>query len=278
MKIKYYGTGASEGIPSLFCKCPICTEAVKNGGKDIRSRSQALIDNKILVDFPPDTFMHVAYGGLDLQSIHTCIVTHSHGDHLYPNDIWARKKVVSPILDDEGTPLTFYATSVGYEKINSLITANALYEENRVDAQLVKVWEPFEAEGYSFTPIRADHTPNTDPVLYIIEKDGKTIFYGNDTGRLPSETVEYLRTCGKHFDLVSLDCTNGFGNGDKFHMNFKACSDTKELFYELGLCDDKTVWVITHLCHNCGGNRKDIEKQAEKLGFIAAYDSMELEF
>ena len=86
MKIKYYGTGASEGIPALFCKCPVCEEARKNGGRDIRSRSQALINDDLLVDFPPDTFMHIVYGGLDLQSIHTCLITHSHSDHLYVED------------------------------------------------------------------------------------------------------------------------------------------------------------------------------------------------
>ena len=277
MKIKYLGTGASEGIPSLFCKCPVCQSAIKNGGKDVRSRNQALIDDKILVDFPPDTFMHIVHGGLDLQSIHTCIVTHSHGDHLYTSDIWARKKAVSPILDNEGTPLDFYATSVGYEKIAALIKNNEI-EDDRVTANLIKAFEPFSAEGYDITPVRADHSPNTDPVLFIIEKDGKAIFYANDTGRLPAETVEYLKNCGKHFDLVSFDCTNGFNSGDRFHMNFKACSDTKQMLCDLGLCDKDTKWVITHLCHNCGGTREELEAEAEKLGFIAAYDGLTVEF
>lgn len=278
MKIKYLGTGASEGIPSLFCKCEICENARKNKGKDIRSRNQALIDDCLLVDFPPDTFMHTAMGELDLPSIHTCIITHSHGDHLYPNDIWARKTVVSPVIPDEGTPLTFYATSVGFEKINAVVTANGLSEEKRVDAVLIKAFEPFTAGGYDITPLRADHSPNTDPVLFIIEKDGKSVFYGNDTGRFPAETVEYLKSCGKYFDLISLDCTNGFNPGDRFHMNFKACCDMRDMMKEYGLCDDKTVCVITHLCHNCGGDRQALEKEAEKLGFIAAFDSMEIEF
>lgn len=277
MKIKYLGTGASEGIPSLFCKCKICEEARKNKGKDIRSRSQALIDDRLLVDFPPDTFMHTACGNLDLPSIHTCIVTHSHGDHLYPNDIWARKIPVSPVIPDEGVPLTFYATSVGYEKINNIVTANGLDDEKRATAVLIKPFEPFSAEGYDITPLRADHSPDTDPVLFIIEKDGKAVFYGNDTGRLPSETVGYLKNCKKRFDVVSLDCTNGFNSGDRFHMNFKACCDTRDMLTDAGLCDEKTIFVITHLCHNCGGGRIELEKEAERLGFIAAYDGMEIE-
>jgi phosphoribosyl 1,2-cyclic phosphate phosphodiesterase len=277
MKIKYLGTGASEGIPSLFCKCKICEDARKNKGRDIRSRSQALIDGKLLVDFPPDTFMHIVYGDLDLPSIHTCIVTHSHSDHLYTSDIWARKQVVSPVIPDEGTPLTFYATSSGYEKIKAVVEGNALDIEKRVEAVLIKAFEPFCAQGYDITPVRADHTENTDPVLFIIEKDGKTIFYGNDTGRFPEKTMEYLKNCGKHFDLISLDCTNGFNSGDRFHMNFKACCDMRDFMRGEGLCDDKTICVLTHLCHNCGGDRTALEAEAERLGFIAAYDGMEVE-
>lgn len=47
MKIKYLGTGAAEGIPALFCRCAICNEARKRGGRELRTRSQAIIDDKI---------------------------------------------------------------------------------------------------------------------------------------------------------------------------------------------------------------------------------------
>lgn len=33
MKIKYFGTAAYEGIPSLFCQCETCKRAMKLGGK-----------------------------------------------------------------------------------------------------------------------------------------------------------------------------------------------------------------------------------------------------
>ncbi|MDY3723971.1 MAG: hypothetical protein SO003_01205 [Candidatus Borkfalkiaceae bacterium] len=34
MKIKYLGTGACEGIPSLYCKCFVCENARKKLGKE----------------------------------------------------------------------------------------------------------------------------------------------------------------------------------------------------------------------------------------------------
>ncbi len=64
MRIKYFGTAAAEGFPGLFCSCEACERARKAGGKNIRTRSQALIDRALLIDFPADTYMHVLHGGL----------------------------------------------------------------------------------------------------------------------------------------------------------------------------------------------------------------------
>ena len=58
MKIQYLGTAAAEGIPAIFCECETCKKTRERGGKNIRTRSQALIDDKILIDLPADTYLH----------------------------------------------------------------------------------------------------------------------------------------------------------------------------------------------------------------------------
>lgn len=83
MKVKYLGTGAAEGIPALFCHCAICEQARVLGGKNIRTRAQALIDNELLVDFGPDTFFHTLKYNIRLADIEYCLITHNHDDHLY---------------------------------------------------------------------------------------------------------------------------------------------------------------------------------------------------
>ena len=45
MKFHFLGTAAAEGIPALFCECAVCKEAREKGGRFIRTRSQALIDD-----------------------------------------------------------------------------------------------------------------------------------------------------------------------------------------------------------------------------------------
>ena len=76
MKIKFLGTAAAEGIPALFCDCEICERVRRLGGKNIRTRSQALINDDLLIDFPADTYLHVLNYGLELHKINNCIITH----------------------------------------------------------------------------------------------------------------------------------------------------------------------------------------------------------
>ncbi len=87
MKLQYLGTAAAEGFPSLYCVCDTCRRAWEAGGKNIRSRSQSVIDNKLLIDFPPDTYMHMLAHRLPLEKITNCIITHDHSDHFYVWDL-----------------------------------------------------------------------------------------------------------------------------------------------------------------------------------------------
>ena len=78
MKIKFLGTAAYESVPALFCECDVCRKSEKMGGRNIRSRSQALINDDLLLDFPPDTVWHYHMHGIDFGKISDCLITHSH--------------------------------------------------------------------------------------------------------------------------------------------------------------------------------------------------------
>ena len=69
MKFKYLGTAAAEGFPAVFCNCIYCKKARELRGKNIRTRSQAMIDDKILLDFPADTYLHALQFDLDLSKV-----------------------------------------------------------------------------------------------------------------------------------------------------------------------------------------------------------------
>lgn len=66
MEFVYLGTAAAEGWPALFCSCNACLQAREKGGRNVRGRSQALVDGELLLDLPADTFSRTLEGRLDL--------------------------------------------------------------------------------------------------------------------------------------------------------------------------------------------------------------------
>lgn len=278
MKIQYLGTAAAEGIPGIFCECEICKRAKQRGGKNIRTRSQALIDGKILIDFPADTYMHYLKWNIPLDKIKTCIITHSHSDHLYPIEIEMRINGYAHI--SSGKPLTFYSAESGYEMLKSVVERYNISEKDIV-LKLVKPFEPFEAEGYGIMPIKATHDEKSTPVIYAIEKDGKSLLYANDTSELCDESMECLRKLHKPFDVISLDCTQANDPIVPYvgHLNLNKCIALRDEFIKDGIADENTKFVLNHFSHN-GSDvvYDDFVKIAGEKGFITSYDGMILEF
>ena len=275
MKIKFLGTAAAEGIPGLFCNCRVCQNALAVRGKEIKTRSQALLDDRILIDFPADTYMHMLYQGVDLKSIHTCVFTHSHMDHLYERDFWCRNKGIGNEIEE--IPLQVYLTQPGYEQTISYMEKNV--NPDRVQANLIAPFTPFEAEGYRFIPLKADHDPSAGSVFYIIEHAGKRLLYANDTGYFPDETWEYLQGYGQRFDMLSLDCTGMLlENYRHGHMGFSVDLEVIDRLTGMGLCDKQTKVYVNHFRHHGGAPHEEMAAEAEKHGIGVTYDGLTVEF
>lgn len=275
MKIKYFGTAAAEGIPALFCKCDVCKNARSVGGKEVKTRSQSLIDGTVLIDFPADTYMHILNNDLYLDEIHTLIITHTHSDHFYPQDFWCRAHGIAYGIEEK--PLNVFVTEGGYDAALDFLKRNSVSEE-RVLLHKIEPFVPFESDGHKFIPLSADHDPKSDPVIYIIEKDGKSMLYANDTGYFPEKTWEYLAQYGKKFNCVSLDCTLALALCRYNHMDLATCKEVYAKLCEMNLCDDSTVACINHFSHNGKATHEQLALEAEKAGFAVSYDGLELEF
>lgn len=277
MKIKYLGTAAAEGIPAVFCECENCRKSRELGGRNIRTRSQAIIDDTILIDFPPDTYMHYLVHNIPLNKIKTCIITHSHEDHLYPGEIEMRKTGFAHISSAE--PLTFYVCEDGYNKINSYIEQCSI-SENDVKAVKIEPYKPFEAEGYKIMPIKAEHDPKSSPVVFVIEKEGKSIFYANDSSEYNAESMECLKSLKNPLDVVSFDCTGACSHITYIgHMSLERCIALRERLIDEKIAHKDTIFVLNHFSHN-GENvvYDEFVKIAAEHDFLVSCDGMELEF
>jgi len=276
MKIKYLGTAAFEGIPNPFCECEVCKKARRLGGRELRTRSQALIDGELLIDFPGDAVRHAQEYGLSFSGIKNLLITHSHSDHLIATDIRIKQPGFSNFSKEK--ILNIYGGKSAIDIIDEKCPGA---RGDYLELYEIHDFQKFVVGGYTVTALKALHDMSSCPFFFIIEKDGKALMYGNDTGYFLDETWDYLAKNPVHLDLVSLDCTAGNDPVMTYdsHMNLNDNIKVKQRLKELGFADEKTIYVTTHFSHNgTSANYCDFAPIAEKSGFLTAYDGMEIEF
>ena len=278
MKIKFYGTAAAEGVPDLFCNCDVCKRTRAAGGRNIRTRSQALVNGELLIDFPPDTLLHTLNCGLDLPSIIKCIITHSHADHLYTDDILMRRPDFTHVNPGgEVLPFDVYISKVGAEAIFRN-DSPFLHDGKTIVVHTVEAFQPFAVGRYQITGLTADHAPATGPLFYAVSDGEKALLYANDTGYFPEETWAWLEREKPRFDLISLDCTGGIRDDyRRSHMCLPVNAEVRDRLMAIGCADEKTIFCVHHFSHNGGATYDEIVPVAEKMGFVVTYDGLEIE-
>lgn len=278
MLLKYLGTAAAEGMPAVFCRCDVCNKARRLGGKNIRTRSQILIDGNTLIDFPPDSYMHALRFDLDLSAVTDVFITHAHMDHCYPQDFTTH---CAPYAHNMSRPtINVYGNATVLKKFIDY-TADEIREaaKNSIALHELKPYESVAASsGLKVTALPAVHTKGENCLLYALQKDGKTALIMNDTGILDISVYEKMKELSLCFDLVGFDCTYGdVRHGPGRHMGLSDNVAEREKMIKLGLVKPSTKYVVTHFSHNNGLLHEDMNYAAERYGMVAAYDGMEIE-
>ena len=282
MKIQYWGTAAAEGVPGLFCNCETCRLARAHKGRKIRTRSQILINDDLLVDFGPDTLTNSLKYDFNMSFLKHVIITHPHEDHLYIEELQCRLK---GFACEVGTPvIVFHGSEDTLREIRRITDRiPGFKDQNRIIYDIMKPFETREIGKYYVTPLPAEHGTEM-PFVYLIE-DGKSSFLVlNDTGRPSYEVYEYLIKRGIVLDAISFDTTYGFenvlakyGKADH-HMGLIDNVSVKGFLDMHGIADKNTVCIAHHFSHQ--GVDADYDKMCEhakKYGFVVSYDGLEFE-
>lgn len=274
MKIKYLGTAAYEGIPAMFCDCRACKNAQKNGGKDLRTRTQAVLDDKLLIDFPADSLWHMRTYDIDFGKFSHLLITHSHFDHLYTGDLGIRSKYLTAYQGRK--PLNVYVGKDGKARIET--DCAEMVKNGEILLHDIAPFVPLNIEEYTVIPVPASHSPESSPYVFIITDGKKTLFYGNDTGALKKETLNKILSLNVKFDLLSLDCTMGEDPSYYGHLNVKDVVELANVLAENGKLNDGCIKAVTHFSHNHYVSHMHYEKLFYGYGFKVAYDGLEIEF
>ncbi len=270
MQVKILGTAAAEGLPALFCCCDTCRTAREQGGKDLRTRSGTLIDGNLMIDFSPDTFHHALRHKLQLADVRHLLLTHSHSDHLYPCDLDMRH---TPYAHLDGQPaLKVYGTRKLLKKCRRQF--GRTWAPRNLDLTAIKPLQTVVLDADTqVTALPAQHMLREPALLFAVERGGKRLLYGHDTGLFPELVWQTLR--GRRFDLVLLDCTMMTGRDGGNHMGLPDCLDTKARMERENMADSRTRFVLTHFSHNGGLSHAQLEAAASPHGFDVAYDGVE---
>lgn len=279
MQLQFLGTAASEGYPNAFCACDNCETARRLGGPSLRKRSAALIDNQLLLDFGPDLMAASLQHGVSLAGIRYCLQTHEHHDHFDPSHFGSR----SAYCGVYGTPrLHYFASQGAIDKAFAAFSArhNGAAYDPESDPKLnlslrpVAPFQRFDVGPYQVLSLKARHAPELTAMLYLIERDGRVLFYGTDTGELPDETWQALVEQGKPMHVVVLDHTFGMKGRSGGHMNAEQFLEQVARLRDLGLLAEGARIFAHHIGHHSNPAHPELAEFTARHGYAPAYDGL----
>lgn len=253
-KLTFLGTGTSQGVPMIGCRCEVCCS---HDPRDKRLRSSVLVEYEgktILVDAGPDFRQQMLREGI--SHLDAILLTHNHKDHTGGlDDIRAFN-----YLEKKATEI--YCEK--YVEDSLRMEYSYAFAENRypgapewhvhnIDDKPFRILE----DGPKIIPIRGKHF--TLPVLGY--RFGN-IAYCTDMNRIPDSEFEKL----EGLDHFIINCVR-YGR----HISHFSLEEAVSVAQRVGA---KQTW-LTHLSHQlpCYGQLS----QELPEGINAAYDGLKIE-
>lgn len=254
MELKFLGTGTSQGVPVIGCKCEVCASP---NFKDKRFRSSALVTTeagkKILIDCGPDFRMQMLQN--KEEQIDAVLLTHEHNDHVIGLDD------LRPLIFRNRKNIDIYSNKrVGDEVKNRFPYAFAdVKYPGAPSFNIHEIQEPFTILDTDIIPIEVMH--------YNIPIYGfkfKKLAYITDASFISDAEKEKL----KGLDYLILNCIRK----EELHPAHFILPQILELFAEL---KPKKMY-LTHISHHLGLHDETEQELPENLHL--AYDGLEIQF
>ena len=255
MKLKFLGTGTSQGIPVIGSTHPVC---LSTNPKDKRLRSSVMITDdegkKILIDCGPDFRQQMLTN--QESNVDALLITHEHNDHIIGLDD------LRPIIFQKRKDISIYCLPrVGKEIKNRF--PYAFTEDKYPGAPSFEIKEignePFIIENTEITPIQVIHYK-----LPILGYKFKNLAYITDASFISEEEQEKL----KNLDVLIINCLRK----DEPHVAHYILPEILELVEKL---QPKTTY-LTHISNRFGFH-DEIEAMTP-INIHPAYDGLEIEF
>ncbi|ASK32373.1 MBL fold metallo-hydrolase [Chryseobacterium sp. T16E-39] len=255
MKLKFLGTGTSQGVPVIGCTCEVCTS---DNPKDSRLRSSVMIsteeNRKILIDCGPDFRQQMLVNHENTVDI--ALITHEHNDHVIGLDD------MRPLIFKSGQNMPIYSNA----RVGNEIKKRFPYAFADVRYPGAPAFDLHEIENKPFTILDTEIIP-IEVMHHQIPIFGykfKKLAYITDASFISDTEKEKL----KDLDVLILNAIRKF---DPHPAHF-ILPDTIKLYEEL---QPKQLF-LTHISHHLGLH--DVEDKLLPSGMHLAYDGLEIIF
>ena len=230
MIVTFLGTGTSQGVPVISCKCPVCTSSDK---KNHRLRSSVWVQIaglSIVVDTGPDFRYQMIRSKVD--KLDAVVFTHSHKDHIAGlDDIRAYNYF-------QHQPMDVYAsedTQTALKREFEYIFQNGDYPGiPKINLHSIAGDESFFINGVEIIPIKVMH--------YKMEVLGfriKDFTYITDANYIPPQELEKI----KGSKAIVLNALR-----HQEHVSHYTLSEAVQVAREIGA--EQTYF--THISHQMG--------------------------
>lgn len=287
VQLVFLGTGAGDFrvCEDLENTDEYVLRARKLGGRNLRDASQALLDPDILVDFYSD--QQILRFGIDTDEIRHLLITHCHGDHFQPARILEFARHLPHRLEVWGNETAEagieFASSYEWDDDRGRFIERV--DDANLRFHLVRPDQTVSVGNASVTAVLANHHVDFDrrvieerALNFVIEREGKTLFYGLDSSYVLRKTREFLKRY--HFDAAVFDATFGHLVIDPAatgHHNFRMLQETIAEFRRDGVVTDETAVFGSHISLAHVPPHDDIQVEAAELGITLAFDGMRVE-
>lgn len=265
MELLFLGTGAHDYSPRLNTDLADCFD------RDVRRSHAVLLDGHILIDCGDWILKELAIAGVQPSAITHVFVSHSHCDHFSAQHLCT-------LAQAAGHPISVYGNQ---DTIRLLKERSAgLPGSEALQAAVVYPMTPVKFEDWSFTPLRSNHEtdePNECTLHYLVEKDGRSLFYGTDGAWLPTATGKYLY--GRQLNCYLFDATCGDYDNDYRifeHNTIPMIRTMLKVMRPQNVFASDAQLVLTHLAPSLHKSHAETCAIAEKDGLKVAYDGLKL--
>lgn len=275
MKLTFLGTAGPDQIPSPYCDCSRCEHARTHGGHDKRKRCSYLINDDMLVDMGADLMVACSMHNVHLMNLKYALVTHSHHDHFYPQNLSLRRL---GFQESEMPTLTFAAPP---STMMLLDMAGVRDERIALKRRPVLPFDRLELPPYQITALKAAHMQAVgDAVNYLIDDGQKKVLIASDTAVYEEDVWPYLE--GAKLDQLIIECAVGvntsFAAGQTRHLSINGVSTMLERMRAIEAITPDTPVYATHFTHKHCLTHEEMSEVFKELGVVCAYDGLVLDF